>query len=143
MTLTWLATTDRSSRLDFIKSCILECNLEETERVFSMAVTAKKRRKRDIEVSSLASKTKLVAPATTAVAPANTLVAPATTAVAPANTSVSQRRPWWQMYNKKDIIALDCEMISLHECNEHGKHITRAATVSIVNFKDEIVYQVS
>jgi hypothetical protein len=68
------------------------------------------------------------------VAPANTVVAPATTA--------EEGQEWWNHYSPEDIVALDCEMVSLKLKDEFDHHIKQAATVSIVNFKDEIVYEV-
>jgi hypothetical protein len=96
----------------------------------SMASTAKKRRKRDLDLG--------IPINTPAVAPANTLVAPANTAVAPAKENLG----WWNEYSAENIVALDCEMVSLKQKDEFGHHIQQAATVSIVNLEDEIVYEV-
>jgi len=44
---------------------------------------------------------------------------------------------WWDQYEPKDIVALDCEMVSLNKLNQFNKHIEEAAKVAIVNWKGD------
>ena len=57
----------------------------------------------------------------------------------------SELGPWWRNCHKlSDFVTLDCEMVSLHEKDTAtGKHVMRAATVAIVDYKKNVLYQVS
>jgi len=59
-------------------------------------------------------------------------VVPVSSKCIPVSTSeVKKIKPWWAAnYLKKDIVALDVEMVTLKRKNENGKHIQRAATVA-------------
>jgi len=41
---------------------------------------------------------------------------------------------WWNRFDPKDIVAMDCEMVSLIELNQFNKHIEEAAKVAIVDW---------
>jgi hypothetical protein len=45
-------------------------------------------------------------------------------------------------YSAKNIIALECEMVSLKQKDEFNHHIQQEATVSIVSLEHEIIFEV-
>jgi hypothetical protein len=49
---------------------------------------------------------------------------------------------WFDEYENKDIVSLDCEMVSLLE-KDRGKHKMKAATVSVVDFDGIEIYSVN
>jgi hypothetical protein len=65
-------------------------------------------------------------------------------ASAQTSTTVAQKSlvSWWDEIGHQNIVALDCEMVTLVKKNDFGKFVQQAATVGIVDYNLNQIYDV-
>jgi len=144
--LAWLASSDRDTRLSFLKKFASCMRYEELKPAVKIIDGTKKRKspnksfvyqKRKEKRQQQKSERNEESPCEEKPNEESTCSSDA----APTSNLFAQMPAedepdfWWNRYDQKDIVAIDCEMVSLIELNQFNKHIEEAAKVAIVDWE--------
>jgi hypothetical protein len=134
-----LASTTRYERLEFLKRFLDILPEEELIKVDALQSKAKKRRKRQTSEWSKKSKSQVTSNEGTASVPEKSASVPG-----PSLTIGTLPKRWFEEWKEEDIYAMDVEKVEVPIVGggfSKKKFNQKAGSVSVVNFKCEVVYE--